>query len=188
MSSTTISMFLLVVMVMAFPLVVQFYVRFKTKGKMLGAILGKDKPVEFKLLKVIDGEFVKDGPDQWIVETKLIRLVRYPMMWPPIMSMFQQLVPCSLVLRGRSTPLDWEDPTVGSLSSKELPVVLDPHWLISLVKGVGEEGRQDKTSRMLTFIAVGASVLGLIVCLYLVMKMGNLQDAVNTLRVVKTGG
>ena len=83
----------------------------------------------------------------------------------------QQIVACSLVKRGRTDPLDWEDPSTGKMSSKELSEILDPRWMINLVKGVGEEQKPAKGQLMLTYIAVGASVISVVMLFYLITRL-----------------
>ena len=113
-----------------------------------------------------------------------MKLVRYPIGWPSILGAFQQVVTCSLVMRGRSDPLDWENPPAGALSSKELPVVLDPHWLINLVRGVGEEGKVGRGEKMLGMISAGASIIALLGVFYLISKLGAIEQAIAALRAV----
>lgn len=176
--------FLLLFVFMCFPLFLQLFIRRKTKGRHLCAILEKDKPLDFKLLKIHKDDFVRDKSDEWLLKTDLMKLVRYPIMWPATLSGFQQIVTCSLVMRGRSDPLDWENPPAGALSSKELPVVLDPHWLINLVKGVGEEGKVSRGERMLLFLAVGAGVISLIMIFFVIFKLGGIEQGLNALRAL----
>jgi hypothetical protein len=183
-TSYIISGVILLVFFMMFPLVFQFAIRSRCDGKLLCAITGKDKPLNFKLLKTETaqgkGEFVRDGADQWFIETRMIKLVKYPIMFPKALSMFQQIVPCELVMRGRAEPLNWEDPGVGIMSSKELPVVLDPHWMVALVKGIEEGvagGSIPKNMKMLLFLAVGASCLCLVMIFVVMYKMGTMQSA-----------
>lgn len=176
--------FLLIIIFMSLPLMFQFYVVSKVRGRHLCTIIEKGKPMSFKLLKIIKDDFVRDGEDEWMLKQDLMKPVTYPMMWPKVLSSFQQTVWCSLVMRGRSDPLDWENPPAGALSSKELPVVLDPHWLINLVKGVGEEGKSGKGERMLMYLAVGVSVLCLVILFYVISRLGVIEQAVNALKAV----
>jgi len=161
----------LIIIFMSVPLLLQWRVRSQTKGRHLCAILEKDKPLQFKLLKIRKDDFISDKEDEWILNTRLMRLVRYPIGWPQLLYPFQQIVGCSLVMRGRTDPLDWESPSTGALSSKEIPAILDPHWLINLVKGVGEEQKIPKGQLMLSYIAVGASVIAVIMLFYLITRI-----------------
>jgi len=176
-----VPIFLLLIFLLSGPLLLQFVVKAKTTGRHLTVILEKGRPLSIKLLKIVNDDFVVDGADEWTLKTNLMKPVDYPIGWPKILSTFKVGVWCSLVMRGRGDPLDWEDPSVGALSSKELPVVLDPHWLINLVKGVGEEGKVNKGEKMLTYVAAGASVIALLAIFYLITKLGALQAAVNSL-------
>jgi len=176
--------FLLIIIFMAFPLLLQFGLRAKTRGKHLCTIIERGKPLSIKLLKVYKDDFVKDKDDEWVLKTGLMKPVDYPIGWPRVLSGFQQRVWCSLVMRGRSDPLDWEDPPTGALSSKELPVVLDPQWMINLVKGVGEEGKTGKGERMLAMIAAGASIIALLGLFYVITKLGGIEKAIEGLKTI----
>ncbi len=174
--------------IMFFPLVMQFAIRQRCSGRLLCAIVGTEKPLDFKLLKTKtgqgeQGEFVEDGNDKWLIVTKQVKLVKYPILFPKAFQMFQQIVGCSLYMRGRAEPLDWEDPPKGLLSSKELPAILDPHWLVALVRGV-EEGntlRPDKRARMMALLAVAASMICMILIFVVLYKLGTMQTIINTL-------
>ena len=69
-----ISITIFVVILMFFPLVLQFVLIQKCQGRILAIILSKGKDTEFKLLKKIGGEFVKDKEDQWILDPTQQRL------------------------------------------------------------------------------------------------------------------
>lgn len=174
--------FLVILFFMSFPLILQAMVRMRTRGAHLCAILEKDKPLVIKLLKKKRDDFVRDKADDWMLKTSRMRLVEYPIGWPSILNSFKQTVSCSLLMRGRADPLDWEDPPAGALSSKELPAVLDPNWLVSLVKGIGEDTKVGKGERMLTMIAAGASVLSVLAVIYLISKIGTIEQAIDILR------
>ena len=179
---------LLVLAFMSLPLLIQFAVRRKVKGRHLCAIIEKGKPLAIKLLKVHKDDFVKDGEDEWILKPSLMKPVDYPIGWPSILSSFQQTVWCSLIMRGSSDPLDWENPPASALSSKEVPAILDPHWLITLVKGVGELGGQaGRTERILAMVAAGASVIALVMMFYLITRLGAVEQAIEALRAVTRG-
>lgn len=174
--------------IMFFPLILQFTIRQKCSGKLLCAITGKEKPLDFKLLKTETkegkGEFVRDGKDQWVINPDQVKLVKYPIMWPRILGMFQQIVGCSLYARGRADPLDWKNPVAGALSSKELPAILDPHWLVALVRGVeeGVGGKSDKNIKMYSLLAVAASIMCLLLLFVVMVKVGTIQDGLNSLQ------
>lgn len=164
----------LIVCFMSFPLMIQWYVRKKSSGRHLCAIIEKGRPLQFKMLKVVGDDFVKDGDDEWMLQGSLMKPVSFPISWPKVLGSFQRDVWCSLVMRGRSDPLDWEDSPAGALSSKELPVVLDPHWLINLVKGVGEEGGRGlgKLERMMIFLSAGISAVCMLLLFVLMTRGG----------------
>jgi len=175
---------MLVILFMGFPLVLQFFVRSKTKGRHLCAILELGKPMQIKLLKLIKDDFVVDGTDEWMLRTKLMKPVDYPIGWPKILQGFQQTIWCSLVMRGRGDPLDWESPQAGAISSKELPVILDPHWVMNLVKGVTEEGKPSKGEKTLMYISVGASVLCLVILFYVISRLGGIEQSIEALKAI----
>lgn len=166
-----------IICIMAFPLALQFMVNSRVRGRHLCFIIEKGRPLKAKLLKLIKDDFVEDGKDHWILDQELMKPVDYPLMWPKILAGFQKGVWASLVMRGRVDPLDWENPPVGVLSSKELPAILDPHWLVNLVQGMREEGKAPKGERMLLYLAVGASVICLVLLFYVITKIGGIQQA-----------
>jgi hypothetical protein len=173
-----IAIVIVVLIVVFFPLIFQFLIIQMCSGRILAVILTKGKDLEFKLLKKIGGEFVEDQGDQWILDPTMQRLVPYPILFGPLgklLKFFQQIVPCSIYMRGRQDPLDWENPAIASLmSSKELAAILDPHWLVALVKGVEQgvagAGAIPKNMKMMLFLAVGASVLAVVLSLVLLYK------------------
>lgn len=173
---------LIIFFFMSFPLLLQWIVRTKTKGNHLCCILEKDKPLVIKLLKKHKDDFVKDKKDQWTLKTNMMRLVEYPIGWPSMLNAFKQTVSCSLLMRGSAAPLDWENPPAGALSSKELPAILDPHWLVNLVRGVGEDTKVSKGERLLSIITAGASIIAVLAVLYVISKLGAIEQAINVLR------
>ena len=176
----------LIVLVLCFPLAFWWTVRRKCAGSMYCGVISKGKPIQFKLLKIREGEFLEDGEDHWIIQDKQVKLTQYPAgwMWEMFpMSLFQQTVPTSLYMRGRGDPLDWEEPSSGSISSKELKAILDPNWMKSLVQGVVEGGGgASKRDRMLLFLAVGLGAISLILIFVLLTKLGALEQAIKVVR------
>ena len=170
---------------MIFPLSLQYYIRRVCQGRLLAAILTKDKPLNFKLLKTKtkegEGEFVEDGEDKWKIDTSQVKLVKYPVLFPKALSAFQQIVPCSLYLRGRFEPIDWEDPKA-AVSSKEAKAVLDPHWLAALIKGVEEGAKPDKALKQLVMMSTAISVIVLLVAFYVLSKVMQLGEAIKLVR------
>jgi len=165
----------IIVCIMAAPLMVQWYIRRITSKRHLCAIISPGQPLQFKMLKVVGDDFVKDGADEWTLKPDLMKPVSYPLVWPRGLDAFRRDVWCSLVMRGRGDPLDWSNPPAGALSSKELPVVLDPHWLISLIKGVGEEGAGrglGKMERMMIFLGAGMSAVCMVLIFVVMTKVG----------------
>jgi hypothetical protein len=169
----------IVIIIMSFPLALQWWINSRVRGKHLCFIVEKGRPLSIKLLKIIKDDFVKEGKDHWILDNELMKPVDYPIQFPKVLAGFQKGVWASLVMRGRASPLDWENPPAGALSSKEVPAILDPHWLIALVRGVGEEGKPAKSERMLLYLAVGASVICLVMLFYVISKLGGIQAALD---------
>lgn len=164
-----------IVFILLFPLVLWYAIRRKCKGAMNCGIVERGKPIKFKLLKIKKGEFVEDKEDHWIILDKQVKLMDYPtgIMWDMFpMNLFQQTVPTSLYMRGRGDPLDWEDPSSGSISSKELKAILDPHWMKTLVQGVTEGAAGSKWTKMLLFLAVGLGVICMILLFVLLARGG----------------
>lgn len=183
-AGAVLQLVVLVIIVMSFPLALQFFVNSKVRGKHLCFIVEKGRPLTIKLLKIVRDDFVADGKDEWTLNPKLQKPVDYPIMWPKMLSGFQKGVWASLVMRGRASPLNWENPPIGALSSKEIPAILDPHWLVSLVRGVGEEGKPAKGERTLLYLAVGASVVSLVMIFYVITRLGGIEQALNALKAI----
>ena len=171
--------FMLIISFMCFPLLIQFAIKKRLRGKHLCAIIEKGRPLTIKLLKITKDDFVKDKDDEWVLKPNLMKPVDYPIGWPSILQGFQQTVWCSLLMRGRADPLDWENPPVGALSSKELPVILDPHWMINFVKGAGEGPTQDKNTRMFLLITVAGVILNMLLVFYAIYKMGIIERMIS---------
>lgn len=168
---------ILVAVVLAFPVLYSQLIARRIKGRLLGIITTKDKLLVFKLLKTEvklgEGEFVQDGEDTWTIVAPKVKLTRYPVMSPKILQGFQQTVPCLLLLRGRTEPLDWENPETGEMSSKELTKVLDPHLMNNLIEGAKEEGAaasMPKSMKTLLTIVAVVCVISLLVVIYIAFK------------------
>jgi len=163
--------------VLAFPVLYSQLIARRIKGRLLGIIITKDKLLSFKLLKTTvklgEGEFVQDGEDTWIIRAPKVKLTKYPVMTPKMLQGFQQTVPCLLLLRGRTEPLDWEDPESGEMSSKELTKVLDPHLMNNLIEGAKEEGSATsapKSLKTLLTIVAAICIISLLVVIYIALK------------------
>src|SRR3972149_8140530 len=98
---------LLIISIMALPLLLQFYVKSRTKGNHLCAIIEKGRPLTIKLLKITSDDFVRDKEDQWLLKTSLMKPVDYPIGWPKELASFRVPVWGSCRRRGRGNPLAW---------------------------------------------------------------------------------
>ena len=169
----------IVVLVMSFPLFLQFWINSRVKGRHLCFIVEKGRPLSVRLLKIVKDDFVKDGKDWWIMDPDKWKPIDYPIMFPKLLASFQKGVWSSLVMRGRHEPLDWENPPAGILSSKELPAILDPHWLVNLVQGMREEGKPARNERLLLYIAAGGVAICLVMLFYVITKIGGIETALS---------
>lgn len=179
-TSYIIAGFILVVFVIMMPLLIQTWISLKSRGRMMCIFVGGGKPVDFKLIKP-DGDLLHYGEHDYIIVGKQIKHVWYPLVWPKILGMFQQSIDCSLYKVGAGQPLDWEDPTLKVIDSRELKAILDPHWLRALVRGVVEEtqgGKKGGSERMMVFLSVGISAVCLILLFVVMTKISALQTAV----------
>ena len=171
----------IIICIMAFPLALQFWINSRVRGKHLCFIVEKGRPLTVRLLKVVKDDFVRDGKDLWELNPEKMKPVDYPIQFPKILAGFQKGVWSSLLMRGRADPLDWENPPVGALSSKELSPILDPHWLVNLVQGMKEEGKSPKGERMLLYITAGGVAILLIMMFFIITKIGGIQAALDGL-------
>jgi len=160
-------------------LIVSVWVRFSTNNKVFCWFLEGDRSARVKLLKIVDNDFVVYGGDKYGVDPEYVRMVRYPMGWPPF---FQIPVPCVMFEVGRFSPVNWIDCGEPGASSKEVAAVLDPHWMSLIVKGTkAGQITADKNMRNLLMLAAGASVIGMVTMFYLITKVGNLTGMVDSL-------
>ena len=171
-----IALAILILFIISLPLIIQFAINSMVRGKLLCAILGKEMPLDFKLLRTKtkegEGEFVDDNKDRFQIDSEQIKLVWYPIMLPKMMHQFQQRVPCSLYLRGRFEPLDWKNPNAGT-SSKEIKAVLDPHWLVNLIEGAKEgapSSGMPKNMRLILMIVASMVIIGVLAVIYMATK------------------
>lgn len=186
-------MLVVVILILMFtvgPLILQAAIRLKADHAILTGILEKGRPIEFKMLKIVQGERLRDKEDEWLIVTERCRIAHYPTFFPKFLAAFTQVVPCQLVLRGRADPLDWESPEAGVMSSKELPAILDPHWMVNLVRGVDEGATMgfDKKSKQMIFLAVGASALCLIMIFVVMYRLnvlsGQMAEIPNQIKLI----
>jgi len=182
------SVFMLLV-VFLMPVVLYFFMKLRTLGKLGCFFLEKDKSITFKLHKV-SGPHVQVGDELFGISPGRIRFLRYPMNFP---SIFQQIVPCSMYQREDYQPLDINDPINWTIlkgsndSSIEISAVLEPRWLAAIVRGTREgASEQTKFQRLMPALTLGAVAAVLVFMFYLVMKMNgmsgeiaHLEDLVN---------
>lgn len=179
-----ISGIVLLVIMMFFPFIMLAIIYRLTNGKLLCGIVSRAKPLRFKMMKIVDGEFVVDGKDKWFIREKQVKLVNYPMMIPKMLGFFQRIVPCELVTPGRSEPLDWQDPARGIMSSKELEAILDPLWLRAFIQGAVESGtgKADKQIKMFSMLAVAVSAICMILLFVLMVRLNATNAAILNLQ------
>jgi len=177
-TNLVISGSVLLALIMFFPFIMLAVVYQMTNNKMLCAVISKGKPLKFRMLKIIEGEFVQEGNDKWFLKEKYVKLVNYPIMFPKMLGFMTRVVPCELVMPGKAEPLDWSNPAVATMSSKELEAILDPHWLRGFVLGVVNEagGKGDKQVKMFCMLAMALSGICMIL-LFVVMLHQNQQNA-----------
>lgn len=163
------------------PVLLFFYNRHRTVGKILCYILEEDRSVRSRLIKV-EGDFLNFGGNRYLVNPDAVRLMRYPAGWP---SWIQQIVPVCLYKVEESTPLDWNTQMPVTNSSSALATVMEPEWLKLIVRGTreGATGALTGGNRVLTVLGVGASVLVLVMMFYLISRIGALEAIVKS-----TGG
>lgn len=173
----------LILILTAGPLVLQWAIRIKATHAVLAAIIDKGKPVDFKLLKIIDGEWIEDKKDRWLIVTEQCKLARYPTIFPKFLYSFTQIVPCELVMRGKAEPIDWENPDATVLSSKELPAILDPHWMVALVRGIEDSGvlGNEKGSKRFALLAFAAAGMCLVLIFVIMYRLNSLSAQVAAL-------
>ena len=156
----------------------------RTIGKILVLFLEGDKYVRVCLLPV-RGDFVMDFKtgEAYYIFPERVRLIRFPIGWPSILSFMQQIVPCVEYVRGDGEPLNWNKPAERTVSSKEVGAAMEPEWLSNLVRGYREaEGGGSKWQRMLPVLGLGIGLITLILIFVVMTKVGGLQNAVDRLK------
>jgi len=172
--------FVLFALIMVFPLAMQGWIRLKTRGRHLAVIIEAGKPLVFRMLRV-DGDKIHDGNDDFLIKDSQTKITDYPIIFPRLLSAFQVPVPASLYKRGTGNPINWEDPSIRTISSKELKAILDPEWMRALVKGVVAESgvaKHSSSERILTFLTLGASAICLVLLFLVMTKISGLEQAV----------
>lgn len=173
------------VMFLFFPIVLMAVIWQRTHGRLMAVMIIKGKPLKFKMLKIVEGEFIKDGTDQWPIMEKYVKIVDYPTMFPGILGFVQRKVPAMLVAPGRTEPLDWENPAQGVMSSKELSAILSPHWLRALVLGTVEVsggGKTDKNLKVFVLLSMAMAGICMILLFIVLYKFGQVQTVLNIIQ------
>jgi len=160
---------LVVVIILAMPSALFFYMQWKCAGKMLCFFLEEDISA-VPVLSQMREDFVEGVDGLYDILPERVRLFRYPLGWPRPL---QQIVPASLYERGNAVPLDWLKLGHGQYTSAmELKAVLDPHWLKNLVQGAREGGvAASKWEKMIPLLSLAVSVIVLIMMFVLMTKI-----------------
>jgi len=171
-----------------FPLIMYFFVKFRTIGKMGCFVCEKDKYLVFKLRKV-KGPFWEDGNEVYGINPKRVRLLRYPFGWP---AFTQQVLPCALYQREDHNPLDiinpldWNSLKPSKESAIEVGAALEPRWLEQIARGVSGQGMGiTKGQRMLSYIAAGGTVLALLLIFYLISRLGAISGQLEEIEKIQ---
>lgn len=173
---------LLFCIMMVTPLALQFFIRLKTKGRMMAAIKAVGKPLQFKLLRV-DGELLHDGTHDYIINGKPGNIipVDYPLNFPKVIDGFRVRIDCSLYKEGQGEPVNWDSPMVKTIDSRELKSILDPYWLRAIVKGTVEETMAAggvKGGNRWSLMSLAVSGFCLIVLFVVLYKLSGIQSAI----------
>jgi hypothetical protein len=155
------------------------WTRIKTYGRAMCYILEPTNTTTIKLLKVVDGEFMKESGDEFWFNEEKVRFVRYPAGMP---TLFQVTVPGLMFQRGRAEALDWVDLGEAGASSKEMGSILDPHMFRSLIAGVSQQSKPKGMEKMVPLLALVTSGLTLVFLFYLMQKINAIQSAVHVLK------
>jgi len=148
---------IIMVLLVLFPVGVILWIRQKVKGKVLGAILRKDKSVLFKLLELRD-DFIVWENRAYELYPKFVRLALYPIGLPRFL---QEIVPSVLLDEEDRVPLDWIELGKRLGSSMELKAALDENWLRKLVEEAANEGSGFKFN-LKKLLPIGLIILGIV--------------------------
>jgi preprotein translocase subunit Sss1 len=157
---------LLIMVVVLLPLGVILWNKQKVKGKILGAIVRKDKSVKFQLLELRD-DFIIWGNRAYELYPSLVRVAHYPIGLPRFL---QEIVPAVLLDEEDRLPLDWVNLGDREGSAMELKAALEENWVRKLVQEAAAEPGEGFKLNMKKLLPIGLVVLGaigLIVMLYM---------------------
>jgi hypothetical protein len=148
-----------------------FWNKSRVKGKLLMLITRKDKSLLIKLCE-LKMDFVIFGDRAYDVYPDFVRLVKFPMGWPPWL---QELVPCSLYDEEDAVPLDWVTIDKRLERAMELRAALDENWMRKLVhESAAEGGAGINWRRVIPIALMVLGVIGLISLLVITKGCGAL--------------
>lgn len=107
--------------------------------------------------------------------------MRYPAGWPIFL---QQSIPSVMCDRANGVVLDWSDLANANVKAKEVGAAMEPQWIKSFIKGATESRGESKMSRMLPLLSLVAVILCLVMIFVLFTKIGGLQTAVESLKLL----
>ncbi len=160
---------LMILVLVLFPTGFIFWNRQRVKGKILGAIVRKDKSVLFRLLELRD-DFVIWGTRAYELYPSLVRVARYPIGLPGFL---QEIVPTVLLDEEDRLPLDWINIDNREGSAMELKAALEENWVRKLVQEAAAEPGSGLGLNFKKLLPIGLIILGVIglgVMLYLRSK------------------
>lgn len=174
---------ILMLMMVAIPLMLFFWNYSRTAGKTLCIFLEPDGTYTPQLC-AHDSDFVYDGKtgDAYYLYTARVRYVRFPTGWPVFL---QQVVGSVMYERGNGEPLDWKATAKRIVSSKEVGAAMEPQWLKNIIKGASEAQGESKLGKILPLLTVAAVIICMILIFVLMTKLGGLQTAIESLKLMK---
>jgi len=156
----------LLVVIIGIPVVAMFWNKMRTRGKILGVFVRKDKSVEMVLCKLYnDFVFYKDRAYE--IWPDFVRVSRFPSGWP---GPLQELVPIALYDEEDAIPLDWINIDQRQIRAMELKAALDENWLAKLVHETiaeGGVGFKFNFRKWLPILIIVVGVVGLVAMLIL---------------------
>jgi len=157
---------ILLLVIVVLPVGIILWTRQRVKGKVLGAIVRKDKSVLFKLLELRD-DFVIWENRAYELFPALVRIALFPIGFPRFL---QEIVPTVLLDEEDRLPLDWVNIDNREGSAMELKAALEENWVRKLVQEAAAEsgsGFQFNLKKMLPIGIILLGVIGLGVMLFL---------------------
>jgi len=154
-----------------------------TKGKIYTLFIEDDGYVNAKLKKPqYNNEYIVDGEGAYeiIPGGDYIGLTAFPKGFFP--AFFQTILPCILYRRDDPIPMSIRNPILKAVTSKEIKLGLEPHFLTGLAKHSQEGVKEGKLKQMLPMLTLVILAITLLMILIIWSRLGSLENLIKLVR------